>query len=289
MNWLAGLAGAAMVAGLMLVGAGLRGTTAPPRRQTVSRRVRALLAQPGTHRSRRRRAELAAAAGAGLLVLLISGLPVPAVVSAAVVAGIPALLRSVAGAQAEIDRLEALQTWVRRLSDLLTTNSELTKTLTESARSAPPALAEPLSDLAVRLESGWSFEPALRALADDLGSATGDKVVAALILGMRDRGGGLAEVLTRLADTIAHDVSTRRSIESDREKPRATARLVIWITFGVAAGMAVFNPGFLTPYSTSLGQVVLALICLYMAGCLMWLRKLAANPAEPRFLNMSAP
>lgn len=284
---LAGLAGVAVVGGLLLVAAGLYGSTAPPRRrQATSRRVRALLAPPGGQPSRRRRLELAAAAGVALLVLLVSGLPVPALAAAGVVAGLPALLRSVAGASAEIARLEALQTWVRRLSDLLTTNSELTQMLTESARTAPTAIAAPLADLAVRLEAGWSVDPALRVLADDLGSATGDMVVSALILGMRDRGGGLAEVLTRLADTIADDVKTRRDIESDREKPRATARIVILITLGVAAGMAILNPGFLIPYSTPVGQIVLALICLYMAGCLMWLKSLATSPAEPRFLNV---
>jgi len=288
MTWLAGLAGVAVAGGLLLIAAGLYGSAAPParRRQGASRRVRALLAPPGGHRSRRRQLELVAGAAAGLLVLLISGVPVPALVAAAVVGGIPALLRSVARSSAEIARLEALQTWVRRLSDLLTTNSELTKMLTESARTAPPAIAAPLADLAARIEAGWSAEPALRMLADDLGSATGDMVVSALILGMRDRGGGLAEVLTRLADGVANDVNARRSIESDREKPRSTARIVILITLGVAAWMAVFNPGFLAPYSSPVGQVTLAVVCLYMAACLLWLKRLASNPPEPRFLNV---
>jgi len=288
MTWLAGLAGVAVAGGLLLIAAGLYGSAAPParRRQGASRRVRALLAPPGGHRSRRRQLELVAGAAAGLLVLLISGVPLPALVAAAVVSGIPALLRSVARSSAEIARLEALQTWVRRLSDLLTTNSELTKMLTESARTAPPAIAAPLADLAARIEAGWSAEPALRMLADDLGSATGDMVVSALILGMRDRGGGLAEVLSRLADGVANDVNARRSIESDREKPRSTARIVILITLGVAAWMAVFNPGFLAPCSSPVGQVALAVVCLYMAACLLWLKRLASNPPEPRFLNV---
>jgi len=187
-------------------------------------------------------------------------------------------------AEADMDRVRDLlgDDAARSLERL----AELTKMLTESARTAPAPIAAPLADLGVRLDAGWSVEPALRILAEDLDSATGDMVVSALILGMRDRGGGLTEVLTRMADGVANDVSVRRSVESEREKPRATARIVILITLGVAAWFAVFNPGFLAPYSSPVGQVVLALICLYMAACLLWLKKLASNPAEARFLNV---
>ncbi len=157
--------------------------------------------------------------------------------------------------------------------------------LVESARTAPAALTGPLGELAVRLDAGWPVESALRGLSDDLDSASGDLVVAALILGMRDRGGGLAEVLTRLADTVAEDVKTRRAIEADRAKPRTTARMVIAITLIAAAGMAILNPEFLAPYASPAGQVALLVIAVYMAGCLLWLRKLTLPAAEPRFLT----
>lgn len=283
---LAAVAGAAVALGLLMLAAGLYGTDQPERpRSAPSRRVRAMLNPAAGHRSRHRRLELAAAAVVGLMLLLVSGLPVTALVGAGAVAGIPPLLRSVKATAGEIERLEALQTWVRRLSDLLSTNSELTRTLIESARTAPKPIAGPLADLAVRLDAGWSVDPALRLLADDLDSGTGDLIVAALLLGLQDRGGGLAEVLTRLADTIADDVSTRRTIESEREKPRQTARLVLLIMVVVAGGLVLLNPAYLAPYATPVGQVVLAVIGVYMAACLLWLRSLAATPAEARFLT----
>ncbi|MDQ3734104.1 MAG: type II secretion system F family protein [Actinomycetota bacterium] len=283
---LAAAAVAAVCLGLLMVAVGLYGTDQPERpRAAPSRRVRAMLNPAAGHRSRRRRLELAAAAVVGLLLLLVSGLPVTALVGAGAVAGIPPLLRSVRATAGEIERLEALQTWVRRLSDLLSTNSELTRTLIESARTAPKPIAAPLADLAVRLDAGWSVDPALRMLADDLDSGTGDLIVAALLLGLQDRGSGLAEVLTRLADTIADDVSTRRTIEAEREKPRQTARIVLLIMVVVAGGLVLLNPAYLAPYATPVGQVVLAVIGVYMAACLLWLRSLAASPAEARFLT----
>jgi len=279
---LAAAAGVLVAGGLLLIGAGLYGTTAPVT-AAASRRVRALLRPAGVRRRWRR--EWSAAIVAALAVLLITGVPAAAAVTAAAVAGVPALFRSVGAAAGEIDRAEALQTWVRRLSDLLSTNSELTRMLVESARSAPAALAGPLAELAVRLDAGWPVESALRGLSDDLDSASGDLVVAALILGMRDRGGGLAEVLTRLADTIAEDVKTRRAIEADRAKPRTTARMVMSITLIAAGGMAILNPEFLEPYASPAGQVALLVIAVYMAGCLLWLRKLTLPSPEPRFLT----
>jgi len=279
---LAAAAGVLVAGGLLLIGAGLYGTTAPVT-AAASRRVRALLRPAGVRRRWRR--EWSAAIVAALAVMLITGVPAAAAVTAAAVAGVPALFRSVGAAAGEIDRAEALQTWVRRLSDLLSTNSELTRMLVESARSAPAALTGPLAELAVRLDAGWPVESALRGLSDDLDSASGDLVVAALILGMRDRGGGLAEVLTRLADTIAEDVKTRRAIEADRAKPRTTARMVISITLIAAGGMAILNPEFLEPYASPAGQVALLVIAVYMAGCLLWLRKLALPSPEPRFLT----
>lgn len=279
---LAAAAGVLVAGGLLLVVAGLVGTTSPVT-PTTSRRVRALLRPAGGRR--RWRPEWSAAVAAGLGVLLLTGVAAAAAVTAAAVAGVPALFRSVGAASGEIDRMEALQTWVRRLSDLLTTNSELTRMLVESARTAPAALSGPLAELAVRLDAGWPVESALRGLSDELDSASGDLVVAALILGMRDRGGGLAEVLTRLADTIAEDVKTRRAIEADRAKPRTTARMVIAITLLAAAGMAILNPEFLAPYASPAGQVALLVIAAYMAGCLLWLRKLTLPADEPRFLT----
>jgi len=129
----------------------------------------------------------------------------------------------------------------------------------------------------------WPAEDALRAFADDLADPTGDLVGAALILASRRRGPGLAAVLDGLAASVAAEVRARRSIETDRAKPRATARWVTIITLGVL-GLLALNGTYLEPYSTPLGQLILAMLLSAYVGALLWLRQASTGRAPARFL-----
>ena len=86
------------------------------------------------------------------------------------------------------------------------------------------------------------------------------------------------------ADAVAQDVAVRRTVEAERAKPRATARAVTFITLGLLV-VGAFNRAYLAPYSTPLGQLVLALIAAGFVGCLMWMRALTLSPPEPRFVT----
>ena len=134
-----------------------------------------------------------------------------------------------------------------------------------------------------RLTARWPTETALRAFADDLGDATGDLAVAALILGHHRRGPGLARALTAVADSVAQEVAMRRRVEADRAKPRATARAVTLITLGVVA-VGALNKTYLAPYGTPLGQLVLAGIAVAFVAALAWMRALTLSRPTPRLL-----
>ena len=108
--------------------------------------------------------------------------------------------------------------------------------------------------------------------------------VAALVLGSRRRGPGLARALGALADSAAEEVATRRRIESDRAKPRATARAVTAITLGVLV-MGLANRDYLEPYGNPLGQIVLALIGATFACALWWMRSMTTATPEARLLT----
>ncbi|WP_149203870.1 type II secretion system F family protein [Actinotalea subterranea] len=273
---LGGLAGAAAVAGLLLAFAGWRGTTdlLPP----LPRRTRRTTPTAGWARWR-----WPIALAAGAFVWAISRWPVAGALTVTAVVGLPVLLSTTSAAQARITRVEAIEEWTRRLSDVLTSGTGLEQAITTTARSCPAPLRTEVGALVARLAARWPTERALRAFARDLHDPAGDLVVAALMLAAHRRGPGLASVLAGVAGSVGEDVAARRRIEAERARPRTTAKAVTVITLGMLAVGAV-NGSYLAPYGDPLGQVVLAVISAGFVGCLLWMRRLALPAPEPRFL-----
>jgi Flp pilus assembly protein TadB len=275
---LAAVAGAILVAGVLLVVAGLFPALAPapaPHR-TATTHPRSLPAGSTTR-------IVVAVAGAGVA-WLVTGWPVAALIVAATVWGLPILLGTSTVAAAGIDRIEALEEWTRRLSDVLVVGVGLEQGIAATVRTCPQRLHGEVSALAARLDARWPTEAALRAFADDLDDATGDLVVATLILGARRRGPGLARVLAAVADSVAEEVAMRRRVEAERAKPRTTARAVTLITLGVVA-VGALNGTYLAPYGTLLGQLVLAVIACGFIASLAWMRALTLTRPQPRLFQ----
>lgn len=278
---LAGIAGATTVIGLLLVWAGARPTTTPP---SPARRWQRTRRMPRAGWARWR---WVVAGSAGLGVWAVSGWPVAGALVTVTVVGLPILLGTGAVAARRIGRVEAIEEWTRRLADVLIAGVGLEQALTTSARTCPPALSVEVRALVARLSARWPTEQALRAFADDVDDAAADLVVAALVLASRRRGPGVARVLTAVADSVAEDVAVRRKVEAERAKPRATARAVTLITLAVVA-VGALNSTYLQPYTTRLGQLVLAVIAAAFIGCLTWMRALTLTAPEPRFLAREA-
>ena len=277
---LAALSGALLVAGVLGIIAGLRPAPArPPRPATPgSGPVRRWRAVP-----RVRRWLTLAALAVGVLAGVATGWLLLAVVLPSAVFGLPLLLATSSEA-GRIARLDAIAEWTRNLSGVLVAGQGLEQALMASLRSTPEAVRPDVGRLVARLRARWDTETALRAFADDLDDATGDLVTAALILGARKRGPGLAAVLTGLATSTAEDVRARRQIEADRAKPRATARWVTILSAGALAVLALSGE-YLAPYASPVGQLVLLVLLGCYAGCLIWLQRMAATPAPARFLT----
>lgn len=272
------LTGAMITGGLLLLVFGLQRRPAPPPRPTRKPVLPAWVRQ--MPRWQRSAALIALVAGVGLAA--VTGWVVLAVVLPLAVVGVPVLLVT-SEAAPRIARMEAIAEWTRNLSGVLTAGQGMEQALHASLRSTPDAIRPEVSQLVGRLRARWSTEAALRAFADDLDDATGDLVVAALILGSRKRGDGIARVLTGLAESVADDVRIRRQLEADRAKPRSSARTTTLISVGALAVFALSGQ-FLAPYSSPLGQALLMLYLAGYVGCAIWLRRLAAEPVGVRFV-----
>lgn len=225
----------------------------------------------------------AVAGTTGLLVWVLTSWPIAGLIVATTIVGLPVLLSTSRVAARGISRIEAVEEWTRRLSDILVVGVGLEQAISTSLRSVPEAIRVEVTALAARLGARWPTETALRAFAEDLGDATGDLVVASLILGHRRRGPGLARALTAVADSVAEEVAMRRRVEAERAKPRTTARAVTLITLGVVA-LGALNRTYLAPYGTPLGQLVLLGVTGMFVGSLAWMRALTLSAPQPRLL-----
>jgi Flp pilus assembly protein TadB len=269
---LAALAGAAAAAGLVLLA---RELFWPP--------ARAARRRPGRRASPASVRQALLAVAAGLLMLAITHWPVAGLAAAAAVIFVPRMML-VRRQRRQTAVLEALEQWARRLSDMLAASRGLEEALEASARSAPAAIAGPVTALARRLSARVGTEQALREFAADIDDPAGDRIAAALIIATGRRGGGVRDVLTALAAMLAREVTARREIEAERAQHRTTIR---WITVFIAVFtvFAVLNRAFSAPFGTPAGQAVLALVgCLYAAG-LAWLHRLGSYRPPGRFIG----
>jgi pilus assembly protein TadC len=217
-------------------------------------------------------------------VWLASGNFVAGVLLGAAVIGVPWLVAPGQIAAERIGQLEALSDWTQRLAGLLRLGMGLEQAMITSRQGSPDELAGQIVNLSDRLRLGWRPEDALQAFGDELGDVTGDKVVAALILSVNDRGPGLAQALEDLAGTVREEVAKKRSIEADRAKPRTTVRWMTIITVGIVVA-GFFVPSYTAPYSTLLGQLVLAFLTAGFVATLALMRQLGAFRRIPRFLT----
>ncbi|UFR07136.1 type II secretion system F family protein [Streptomyces sp. Go40/10] len=277
------LSGMTVVGGLIGVVAGLVGTAAP-QRAPLRQRWQALRGGEQSEDAwMRRRTLLVAAVVVFVAVWLISGNFVGGALLGAAVIGVPWLITPAQMAQERIGQLEALSEWTQRLAGLLRLGMGLEQAMITSRQGVPDELAPQIVNLSDRLRLGWRPEGALRAFADELDDVTSDKVTAALILSVNDRGPGLAQALEDLSGTVREEVSRKRGIEADRAKPRTTVRWMTIITVSVVVA-GFFVPSYTQPYSTLLGQLVLAFLTAGFVGVLALMRQLGSFRRIPRFL-----
>lgn len=273
----------ALLFGLALVMAGLRPRAVPvesaPASSSLLDRWRRL--------GRRWRIGVVAAAVAGVLVFVATGWVVMLVAVPAAVLGLPWLLS--APPQRELDLLQALDQWVRLVAGSMLTGKSVPDAIRATRRQVPDVLAEPVQLAVSRIDGRWTTSDALRAMADELGSADADAVLAALMLASQRGGTGATETLQGLAESTQDRLRALREVEAERAKPRIVVRQVTIITVSVLALALLVGRQFFAPYGTPLGQVVLALLLSAYVGALVVLRRRTQARPRARILSGSTP
>ena len=274
---LALLCGAVVGGAVLLLIVALRGTE--PKESTPS-----LFKRSGGTGSRKRLIRLGTAIAVGLIVLVVTRWLVLAV-ALGLLAGLADRFFGGSGEERRaIERLEALATWTEALRDTIAGAVGLEQAIPATAVNAAPAIKPGLNLLVDRLRIREPLPSALLRFADDLDDPSADLIVAALVLNARLRGPGLREVLSALADSAREELDVRRKVAAERRSTRRSVQVVVAITLLVAAALILFNPAYVAPYTSFVGQFVLFLVIALYAVGLLWLRKLAKIEVPERFL-----
>jgi Flp pilus assembly protein TadB len=282
-----GVLAALAAGGVILVVAGLRGSSRPsPRAESrVAARIRRYWRGPATTvaEARTRQGLLIAAGAVAVVGYLVTGVPAVALLAAVAVPGVPWLWSVGRREERAIVRAEALGDWTRRLKDQLSTGTGLTSAIVGSAAVAPAAIAEPVRVLAAQLQAGTDPRRALYQFASELDDPVAEHVVAALLLHVADRGEHLTEVLGAIAADASKQVSMRREVHAKRTQPRTTVRFMT--AFGLIVVAILARGDLISAYTTARGQLVLLALAGAFTATLVWVRSLSRPPAQPRFLR----
>jgi Flp pilus assembly protein TadB len=235
----------------------------------------------------RRRILFLAGLAAGVATALLSGWAIAILVFPAALLGVPWLLGR-GDELRQISRLKAMEEWTRNLAGVLVAGMSLEQALQRSLRSCPPPLHKEVARLVGALSARTPTPQALARFADDLDDATGDQIVASLILGAKRQGEGLARVLQDLAESVSEEVKARQQVDASRAANRTTARGVTLIAVFMVAALT-FAGSYIAPYRTPVGQVVALVILAVFVGILVQLRLMSRTPLPPRFLKADAP
>ena len=268
----AALCGAGVGLGLVLAWVGWRAIDMPrPRRHPDRRRVERL------------NLRLGAAVGAAVLVGAATGWPVGAVLAGLAGWGAPALLAGGKDRGQLVARVEAIAGWAEMLRDTLAGSAGLEQAIVATASVAPLPIRGEVATLAVRLE-GERLAPALRAFADEVADPTCDLVVAALVLAAEHQAQRLGELLGSLAAAARDQATMRLRVEAGRARSRTSVRVIVGATGTVVVGLAVLDRGYLAPYGTTTGQLMLLLVGGVFAAAFGWLARMTRPATVERFL-----
>jgi Flp pilus assembly protein TadB len=273
---------AAVLAGLWLVIVGLM--RRPPATKVRNRLTLVRGAGKATERRRRMTAWVGAGV-AGLAVWVLSGWPVAAALVPVGVLGVPYFFNASAIAARRIERLEALEEWVRRLADAMAAGSAPVQTIVRSAARAPAPIRPAVEQLASRLASPrHDRREALLGFATDLDDSLGDTVALALDIAVSAQASQkVPEVLRLLAAEVADDVRARRKVEADRAGPRNEARIIVVVQVLFVAAVCAFT-SYAQVYATAAGQLILAAFGAAAVFALWLMRRFGLGAQPPRIL-----
>ena len=184
------------------------------------------------------------------------------------------------------DRGDCIASWIETLYGTIAAGGGFEKAIAVSARSAPEAIREPVASLAARLEV-MPLPLAMRDFARDMAHPACDKVATALALASVKGAQNIVGLLRAQAVSVRQESQLLRSQQAGRVKFLTSARIVIGATLAVAVGFFLFDDGYLEPYNSAFGQLMLGVVGAGFMGGYALLVKMGRADPPPRYFEMA--
>lgn len=223
------------------------------------------------------KALLAAAAGAGALAL--TGWPVAALAGACAGFALPGWVGERRASRERAGRREAIAEASERLRDAVRAGAGVAEGIGSLAAHGPTGLRPAFRQAQVELRLG-GVPAALEGLQVRLDDPLGDLLVGALRAADRTGGKNLSAVLEDLAATARRQATTLREIRARQARNLLTARVVAGAPLALLLAIGWVNPGYLAPYRSAAGQLVLALVLAMVGAGYLVMVRTARLPAE---------
>ena len=221
---------------------------------------------------------------AGSLVYLVTAWIAAALLAAGAVSVFWGRLKSQGSSLA--DKGDAIASWIEMLYTTIAAGGGFEKAIAASARSAPAVIRQEVEGLAARVEV-VPLPEALAAFAREVAHPACDKVATALTLASARGAQNLVGLLRSQAVSVRQEVQLLRSQQAGRAKFLTSARIVLGATLAVALGIYLFDDGYLEPYGSPFGQVMLCLVGAgFMGGYGLLIRMGKAKPPA-RYFEMT--
>jgi tight adherence protein B len=224
---------------------------------------------------------------ASATVVLLSGWVLPAIVlgvaawfAAGTLVGRQRFDRS------EIERIEALASWIENLRDVLVAGDQPIGAITSTVSTCPAPIRPQVRRLAAGL-GRQDPDVVFRRFADEIDDPIGDLVAAGLLIAVR-RGARTVAVLSALAEQARTQADRRRLVEAERAPTRREVSALTLIMVMLVIALFVFGRSeYLAAYDDTAGQLFVATALVAYGALLARVQRLARFPRPARFLSLS--
>jgi tight adherence protein B len=184
---------------------------------------------------------------------------------------------------------EAIASWIEMVYSTIAAGGGIERALIASARNAPRPLRDEVGRLAARLGVG-SLTEALRGFASEVAHPAADKVAVALVLASTHGSQDLVSLLRTQVESTRLETRMTLEVEAGRARYRTSARIVVAVTALMAVGLYIADRGYLAPYDSPIGQLVLVCVgAVFMLGFWLLIRMADTSDPDRYFASVTGP